>query len=308
LAVFASSARAQTVDLSLNVFYTNPTNINSGGTWELIAKSTNFGIAGLDLHLQNILTAALSAPRATVNGNDPAGFNVFVNATFPNFTIGQMPNGTPGPTEQEGAFYGVGTLINGSPNYPMQPMGTMSLGPSITSLTTPLEIPWANTPDVFGDANWNSAARFLSGTFAANTTPAFAGGNSANVFTSVGTIDTFGNIDAATVITTVVRTNFSPVSADFNDNGIVDAADYVIWRKQNGTMVPPFTGGDGDGNGIVNQADYTLWRTRFGMPFGAGAGSGGNLSTIGVPEPASLTLGALAAATLLFVTGRRRTT
>jgi hypothetical protein len=304
LALGASSALAQTVNFSLNVFYTNPTNTASGGTWELVAKSSDFGIAGVDLHLLNIQTATLRAPRATVNGNDPAGFNTFVNATFPNFIIGQTPNGTPAPTDEEGLFYGVGQFANGAPNYPMQPMGTMSEGPSITSLTSPVEIPWADAPDPFGDANWNTAARLLSGTFATSTTPAFAAGNDANVFTSLPlTADAVGGIAAATTITTLVRTNFAPASADYNKNGIVDAADYVIWRKQDGTSVPPASGADGNGDGMVNQADYTFWRSRFGLPFGAG--SGADLSTSAVPEPASLVIGA-AGAMLLVLTRRRR--
>jgi hypothetical protein len=242
-----------------------------------------------------------------VNGNDPAGFNLFVQATFPNFTIAQVPNGTPGPTEQEGAFYGVGTLTNGSPNYPTKPVTHNSIGPSITSFTAPIEIPWASAPDVFDDPLWDTAARFLSGTFATNTTPAFAGGNSANVFTQdPATIaaDVFADSSLATTITVDVRTNFAPASADYNDNGIVDAGDYVIWRKQNGTMVTPATGADGNGDGMVNNADYTFWRSRFGMPFGAG--SGADLSTMSVPEPASLAIGATGAMWLLFGARRRQ--
>ena len=39
------AAPAQSIDFSLNVFYASPTNLNSGGTWELVAKSSGFGIA-----------------------------------------------------------------------------------------------------------------------------------------------------------------------------------------------------------------------------------------------------------------------
>ena len=40
-----------------------------------------------------------------------------------------------------------------------------------------------------------------------------------------------------------------PPSADFNSDGIVDAADYVVWRKNEGNSVPAGTLGDADGNG-----------------------------------------------------------
>ncbi len=299
VALGPAAAPAQTVNFSLNVFYATPSNVNSGGTWELVAKSSNFGLAGANLHLQNIASAALRAPRATVNGNDPAGFNIFVNSTFPNFTIGQAAIDPLGPGEQQGAFYGVGQFANGSPNYPTQPMGTTSEGPSLTSLTNPIDSPWANTPDPFGDATWNTAARLLSGAFLTNVTPAFAAGNNANVFTSLGSATTFGDIALATTITTIVRTNFSTESADYNRNGIVDAADYVIWRKQNGTSVPMGTGADGNGDGMVNAADYNLWRAHFGLP--AGAGSGGSLSTGVVPEPMSGALLAVGVLGMLMI-------
>ncbi len=58
-----AAAQAQTIDLSLNVFYTTPSNVNSGGTWELVAKSSSFGISGLEARLLNI-TTALNRARA----------------------------------------------------------------------------------------------------------------------------------------------------------------------------------------------------------------------------------------------------
>ncbi len=58
----------------------------------------------------------------------------------------------------------------------------------------------------------------------------------------------------------------SPLSGDFNDNGIVDAADYVWWRKNSGLP-----------------ASYTAWRSQFGMPAGSGSAIAGDT----VPEPSS---------------------
>jgi hypothetical protein len=64
---------------------------------------------------------------------------------------------------------------------------------------------------------------------------------------------------------------------DFNQDGTVDAADYVVWRNGLGTT--------------HTQADYDLWRAYFGQT----AGSGAALSTAeplstAVPEPATLML------------------
>jgi hypothetical protein len=61
-------------------------------------------------------------------------------------------------------------------------------------------------------------------------------------------------------------------NADFNANGVVDAADYAIWRKHNGTSVPAGTLGDADGNGEVNDLDYDSWVAQFGTSPGSGGG------------------------------------
>ncbi|HEY3393729.1 MAG TPA: autotransporter-associated beta strand repeat-containing protein [Lacipirellulaceae bacterium] len=77
-------------------------------------------------------------------------------------------------------------------------------------------------------------------------------------------------------------TTFIPPSlaGDFNADGIVDAADYIVWR--NGLDV------------AYTQADYDVWRANFGR----NAASGLPNSAAAVPEPCSLTLLLLAIATL----------
>ncbi len=243
--------------------------------------------------------------RAIVNGANIAGFqflaNIFHPAAVPNpayreYLVAHVPL-VPLPSGSEAnQFYGVGTLTNGAPEFPAKPAGSNSIGPAFASLTNPQDIAWA-TGDAFGDAAWGTAARILSGTFAAGVTPAFFAGSKGNVFTSVPVSNNaFGNEVLASAITTIVRTNaIAANSADYNQNGIVDAADYVIWRKTLGlAAVPPGSGADGNGDGTVNGPDYDLWRSHFGNPFGAGAG--GDLSSNTIPEPASfilLTIGAL---------------
>ncbi len=63
------------------------------------------------------------------------------------------------------------------------------------------------------------------------------------------------------------------VPGDYNNDGTVNAADYVLWR--NGGPLQ----NEVDNPGTVDAADYTAWRTRFGNTAGSGAGG----ST--VPEP-----------------------
>jgi hypothetical protein len=74
------------------------------------------------------------------------------------------------------------------------------------------------------------------------------------------------------------------VPGDFNDNGTVDAADYVLWRS-GGPLQNNSTAG-------VQPADYDFWRSRFGAIAGTGAGVGAMSAAI--PEPSSLGLLAIA--------------
>jgi autotransporter-associated beta strand protein len=81
------------------------------------------------------------------------------------------------------------------------------------------------------------------------------------------------------------------VPGDYNNNGIVDAADYVVWRKGLGT--------------IYTQNDYDVWRAHFGQSSGAGAGGGSGLSEAAVPEPATSSLLLFALSTIALGWRRR---
>jgi hypothetical protein len=63
------------------------------------------------------------------------------------------------------------------------------------------------------------------------------------------------------------------LAGDYNANGIVDAADYILWRNTIGQNVAAFSGADGDGNGTVDEADYEFWRARYGNTLSTGAGA-----------------------------------
>ena len=60
---------------------------------------------------------------------------------------------------------------------------------------------------------------------------------------------------------------------DFNSDGTVDSADYVVWRNGLGTS--------------YTQNDYDVWRAHFGQTIGSGSGA---TASAAVPEPATTVL------------------
>ena len=90
---------------------------------------------------------------------------------------------------------------------------------------------------------------------------------------------------------------------DFNGDGMVDAADYTLWRNHFGTSFD--LGGNGDESGasknIVDTADYLLWKAQFGRSL---AVAPLHTSPTQVPEPRSALLVAILIAWIGF--SRRR--
>jgi hypothetical protein len=84
------------------------------------------------------------------------------------------------------------------------------------------------------------------------------------------------------VVANITAAQFLP--GDYNQNGTVDAADYVLWRN-GGPLQNDATPG-------VQPGDYDVWRANFGQTAGNGAGADVNAP---VPEPTSFLLMAVAA-------------
>lgn len=107
-----------------------------------------------------------------------------------------------------------------------------------------------------GQINWKQ----FSATFTAtnnNTTIDFLNG------TPVGT--NFLGLDNVSLVAV------PELPGDYNHDDIVDAADYVVWRK----------------TGINGPTGYDTWRTNFGKPGGSGSTVSANAT---VPEPTTLVM------------------
>jgi autotransporter-associated beta strand protein len=75
------------------------------------------------------------------------------------------------------------------------------------------------------------------------------------------------------------------IDGDFNNNGVVDAADYVLWRNGGPLENDPTPG--------VQPEDFDLWRANFGLTGGAGAAA--SIGNQAAPEPAAWLMAMLAA-------------
>jgi hypothetical protein len=109
--------------------------------------------------------------------------------------------------------------------------------------------------------------------------------------------DGWNHLDDLQIVTRLV--------ADYNGDGVVDTADYTVWRSMLGQSGDGLAA-DGDFNGTVDGADYQLWRSSFGATAG-GAGAMA-LSRSAVPEPSSLALLTVAICALVAMFRHREIT
>ncbi|TWT32305.1 hypothetical protein KOR34_40670 [Posidoniimonas corsicana] len=99
-------------------------------------------------------------------------------------------------------------------------------------------------------------------------------------------------------LTLIVASAIGALAGDFNGDGVVDAADYTVWRDNLGGDDAIFFG-NSNNDGVIDAADYAIWTGNYGSVLAAPAPSAG----LGVvPEPAALTL----LGSLALFGGRRR--
>jgi hypothetical protein len=91
-----------------------------------------------------------------------------------------------------------------------------------------------------------------------------------------------GSFQVAISANQVTLRNFvhsAQLPGDYHVDGVVDAADYVVWRTSLGTSGPDLAA-DGNGDKLVNNDDYIVWRAHFGHTADSDFLAGANL-----PEP-----------------------
>lgn len=270
------------------------TNVNAAGN-----TSQNFRFA---------LADASDGSRATANGSLPStawrGYALFANMspTLGNSNPFQLRRRTLG---------NAGNLLNTSGDF-QDPLGNgATSGAHGYDAATPYTMTWEITRNASNgldmDVKITGGTLDNDGTAQVTVTDATpVGVDSATAPFGSYKFDTFslrpsGESTTASVFdTSLFKVEFfssaTPpgVPGDYNGNGKVDGADYVVWRKGGPLQ------NEVDAPGTVNAVDYTEWRARFGNTSGAGAG----VSAAGVPEPG--TIGLLLAGVLGMSLGRRR--
>jgi hypothetical protein len=125
------------------------------------------------------------------------------------------------------------------------------------------------------------------------------------------TLDVARNPPGASIQLKSITTAGPPLAGDYDRNGVVDGADYDVWRRffgidtRNGPTFP-IASADGNNDGRVNAADYILWRKNFMSGFGASPAG-----PSAVPEPTGVFLFVSTAAGLFVIRpprGRRAAT
>jgi hypothetical protein len=168
------------------------------------------------------------------------------------------------------------TIVDDDPPPNMRPMFTSPTTANVPENTTAVMTMTATDSDlppqtitfsIIGGADQAQFHLISSSILAFKMAPNFevpSDANSDNIYlVSVKASDANGGTATQTINVTV-RDVPERLSGDYNDDGAVDAGDYVVWRKALNSMVPHSTGADGNGDGKIDQADYDVWRANFG--------------------------------------------
>jgi hypothetical protein len=190
---------------------------------------------------------------------------------------------------------GSGTLVNNSD-------ATIQLnGYSLESESGALNGTGWNSLDEQNMGSWQqnlATANNLVETFFTGSTAVAPAGQLAlgNLFTTGRMEDVTGRFTTLDNLLNVLQVEYvtaAGVQGDYNNNGAVDAADYVLWRDggplQNEGATP----------GTTTPEDYEFWRSRFGLTAGVGSAAS---QAAAVPEPMTWLLAAVVA--LVYAFGR----
>lgn len=204
---------------------------------------------------------------------------------------GSINIGSLGQVSGEGSM--LGNVINAGTVRPGEVVGAIAVDGNYQQTSTgKLQLDLLGTSAGAFDTLSIDGQASLGGTLEVNLSGSFAPqiGDSFAVLTATnGVTGAFAFADLPSLATgRMWRLDYSANAAtlsvklagDYNDNGIVDAADYTVWRNLLGRTFDPRA--DGDTNGTIDIHDYHVWKANFGLAAGAASTI---ISSQPVPEP-----------------------
>jgi hypothetical protein len=226
------------------------------GNMDVVGAVTNNGVISIE------------SGRTAYFFNNVSGSGSFTGTGTAVFLASLAPGNSPAQVNFAGsAVLGGGTSLNmelggttvgtGYDKIDVESQLSIGGGLSVSLINGFHPAPWST----FDLLDWGT----LAGTFSSINLPTLA----------VGQWDTSNLYVDGTLSVTL--------GGDFNHDGMVDSADYVVWRKGLGT--------------IYFQSDYDAWRAHYGDGV-VGSGSGA-ATAASIPEPTGCTLLILAAFSIL---------
>jgi hypothetical protein len=96
-------------------------------------------------------------------------------------------------------------------------------------------------------------------------------------------------VDFALVALTFAGAPVNPALGDYNEDGIVNAADYSVWRNHVGESIALPNEDPATTPGEVTREDYSFWKSHYGQM------AGGAATPTAIPEPQPIELHLIAA-------------
>ncbi|MEX2172637.1 MAG: PEP-CTERM sorting domain-containing protein [Pirellulales bacterium] len=233
----------------------------------------------------------------TINSTNTLGKRTIINGVAQGNSMAQ-------PLTFTGYVKGVGTFnyvtftgtFDPGLSATISTVGNLAFSPTSTLI---MEL-GGTTPGSGYDQIQASGTLGLEGTLAVTLINGFnpAAGNVFNLFDWTGVTGTFDAVnlpslggslawDTSQLYTSgLLSVVAAALPGDYNQNGVVDAADYTVWRDTLGSTTN--LAANGNGNTAIDAGDYDVWKQNFGAVAGSGAGDAA------VPEPTSAALLALA--------------